>query len=288
MASVLMGDAEKRFILDGIKEDLRVDGRQRKDVRPMILETDVITHANGSARIRLANTDVLVGVKAELCEDRPGGLEFYVDCSANASPEFEGRGGEDLALEISSTLASSYSDPRVFDPSVLHVFKNRYAWVLHVDVLILEVEGGNLFDVSSLAVKSALFCTQVPRVHIVDVDGGVPEIELSEDPEECFRLNVSGAPVLVSLNRVGHFVIVDASPHEEACSSAAIVVAVTPSGRISSLRKVGSGSFHIDTLEDALATAGHVGTSLNKALFQKLQQEESLGSSRVCSGFLKD
>nr|ACO15069.1 Exosome complex exonuclease RRP42 [Caligus clemensi] len=244
MASVLMGDAEKNFILEGVKENIRVDGRQRKDVRPMILETDIITHANGSARVQLSNTDVLVGVKAELCEHKPGGgLEFYVDCSANASPVFEGRGGEDLALEIASTLSSSYSDNKLFNRSILNVFQNRYAWILHVDVLILEVEGGNLFDVASSAVKAALFATQIPKVHIVDVDGGVPEIELSEDPDECFRLDVSNAPVLVTLNRIGHFCIADASPNEEACSSAAMVIAVSPSGRISSLRKIGDGSF---------------------------------------------
>ncbi|XP_040574548.1 exosome complex component RRP42 [Lepeophtheirus salmonis] len=288
MASVVMGDAEKTFILEGIKENVRVDGRHRKDVRPIILETDIITHANGSARIRLANTDVLVGVKADLTKDQPGGLAFYVDCSANASPEFEGRGGEDLATEISSTLATAYSDLRVFDTSILQVLKTRYSWVLCVDVLILEVGGGNLFDVSSAAVKSALFATKVPTVRILEMDGGVPEIELSDDPDDGFRCDVSNAPVLVTLNRIGHFCIVDASPNEEACSSAAVVVAVTPIGKISSIRKIGSGSFHPDTLEDALSTAKDVGINMNKALYDKLKEEEQLGSKRKEFGFLRE
>ena len=56
-----------------------------------------MTHANGSAHLRLANTDVLVGVKAELDLERTGKtIEFFVDCSANATPDFEGRGGETL------------------------------------------------------------------------------------------------------------------------------------------------------------------------------------------------
>ena len=50
----------------------------------MELETDVVSNSSGSARVRLANTDVLVGVKAELGEphpDRPneGRLEVFVD-----------------------------------------------------------------------------------------------------------------------------------------------------------------------------------------------------------------
>ena len=56
-----------------------------------------MTHANGSAHLRLANTDILVGVKAELDLERTGKtIEFFVDCSANATPDFEGRGGETL------------------------------------------------------------------------------------------------------------------------------------------------------------------------------------------------
>ena len=44
-----------------------------------------------------------------------GRLEFFVDCSANATPEFEGRGGDELATEISRTLTRAYRDPQVFD-----------------------------------------------------------------------------------------------------------------------------------------------------------------------------
>ena len=34
-----------------------------------------------------------------------GRIEFFVDCSANATPAFEGRGGEALAADISRVLA---------------------------------------------------------------------------------------------------------------------------------------------------------------------------------------
>lgn len=50
----------------------------------MELETGIVSHAFGSARLRLANTDALVAVKIEVdvpsCE-RPdeGKIEFFVD-----------------------------------------------------------------------------------------------------------------------------------------------------------------------------------------------------------------
>lgn len=72
------------YFLIGFKDNFRNDGRTCKDYRPMELETDVVTNANGSARLRLANTDILVGVKTEIDVPFPetpnqGKLEFFVD-----------------------------------------------------------------------------------------------------------------------------------------------------------------------------------------------------------------
>ena len=71
-------------LLCGLQEDQRTDGRRRRDYRPMEVETGLVTHAAGSARLRLANTDVLVGVKAEVGEPLPerpraGRIHFSVD-----------------------------------------------------------------------------------------------------------------------------------------------------------------------------------------------------------------
>lgn len=61
-----------------------MDGRRRGDYRPIELETGIVEHAFGSARLRLANTDILVAVKLEV--DSPfhgtpheGKIEFFVD-----------------------------------------------------------------------------------------------------------------------------------------------------------------------------------------------------------------
>ena len=113
MASVLLSEAEKTFICHGVEDNLRADGRGRGDMRPLVLETGVVSHASGSCHLRLVNTDILVGVKTELetpdpaAKDR-GRVEFFVNCSANATPSFEGRGGESLATSISGVLSRAY------------------------------------------------------------------------------------------------------------------------------------------------------------------------------------
>lgn len=67
-----------------LQENFRVDGRQRDDYRPMELETDFLPQSMGSARLRLANTDIIVGVHADIDNAQPdhpneGKIEFFVD-----------------------------------------------------------------------------------------------------------------------------------------------------------------------------------------------------------------
>ena len=52
-----------------------------------------------------------------------GRLEFFVDCTANATPQFEGRGGEELATQIAGMLYRAYDHPECLDLKV---------WVLQV------------------------------------------------------------------------------------------------------------------------------------------------------------
>jgi len=289
-SEMMLSESEKTFILHGVESNFRVDGRRRDEIRPVVLETGVVSHASGSCHLRLANTDILVGVKAEMETPLPGSpdqgrIEFFVDCSANATPAFEGRGGESLATSISRVLSRAYSSPGSIDLTKLCVLAGSTCWILYVDILVLEM-GGNLADAVSLAVKAALASTRVPVVRVTAVDGGEPEIEVDDDPGAFVRLSVSGAPLLVTLSRIGNHCIVDSTPEEESCSSSSVVVAVSPEGDIRCLRKVGGGSFHPATLIAATKLAVTVGTEVNRKLTDKLQQEEHMGDLREKIGFL--
>lgn len=249
-------EAEKVFILHGIEQNFRVDGRNREDYRPMELETGIISHAFGSARLRLANTDVLVAIKIEVdlpLPERPneGKIEFFVDCSANATPDFEGRGGEDLAVEIANSLSSAYKSNKAFDLTKLCIVKGRKCWKIYVDILLLEV-GGNLFDAVSLAVKSALWNTQIPHVKSINIDGNNVELDVSQELYECDKLDIRNAPLMVTVCKIGEKCIVDPSATEEQCSVGSIVVAVS-GDKYSTVLQTGAGSLHPTTLIECLA-----------------------------------
>ncbi|XP_035680176.1 exosome complex component RRP42-like [Branchiostoma floridae] len=290
MSSTLgvLSDAERLFIVHGVQDDLRSDGRACEDYRHVQVETDVVSNTSGSARLRLGNTDILVGVKAEMGEPDPGRpkegkLEFFVDCSANASPEFEGRGGEELAIEVSNALQRIFNSRSTLDLTALCIIPEGQCWVLYVDVLVLEC-GGNLFDAVSLAVKAALFNTRIPTVVVTADDEGQQEIELSDDPYDVKRLDVDNVPLIVTLSKIGHRHVVDASWEEELCSLARLTVGVTQKGTIAGLNKEGSGSLDPESIYEMIESGKKVGMVLNSRLKEALEKEEN--SKREKIGFL--
>ncbi|XP_015180367.1 PREDICTED: exosome complex exonuclease RRP42-like isoform X2 [Polistes dominula] len=246
---------------------------------------------HGSSRLRIGNTDVLVSVKVEIDSpyiDHPdeGKLEFFVDCSANATPDFEGKGGDDLATEISRILSLSYQTPAAFNLRDLCILPSKKCWKMFVDILILQC-GGNLFDAVGLAVKAALYNTEIPRVTAATFDGGEAELQISDDPFDCIKLNITNYPIIVTLCKIGENCIIDPTSEEEMCSPVSTIVSVMPNGNFSTIVKIGYGSMQDTTLIKMLEMGKTVALKLNDALMNALQKETELGLTRPVVGFLR-
>ncbi|XP_053976413.1 exosome complex component RRP42-like isoform X1 [Hylaeus anthracinus] len=291
MAEISLSGGEKTFILHGVDADYRNDGRMRCEYRSLEIETKLMLQTNGSARLRIGNTDILVGVKVELDipnADKPneGKLEFFVDCSANASPAFEGKGGDDLATEISNTLVIAYQTRNALDLRTLCILPHKKCWKIYVDVLILQC-GGNLFDAVGAAVKAALYSTEIPKITAATLDGGEPDIQLSDDVYDCIKLDTSNYPVIITLCKIGDNYIVDPTLEEEVCSASSIVMSVLPNGKISSIVKLGYGSVQLGTFNKMLQMGQNIGLRLNEGLMKALKEEDQFGRQREIFGFLK-
>jgi exosome complex component RRP42 len=162
---IKISNSEKQYIIDGIQQNMRTDGRSRLDYRAFSVETGIVSQTNGSARVKLANnTDVLVGVKVEIGEPDPdfpnqGRLEVKVECSPSASPEFEGRGGEELNAVLSAMLRNLLHNAQTVEWTSLCITPGKQCWIVYVDCLVLD-SAGNLFDALAIATRSAIHNTK--------------------------------------------------------------------------------------------------------------------------------
>nr|XP_002127184.1 exosome complex component RRP42-like [Ciona intestinalis] len=290
MAKVMLGESEKWFIIHGIQDDMRNDGRSCEDYRHIEVETGVVSNTHGSSRLRLGSSELLVGVKVELGSPDPkapneGLIHFHVDCSPNADPSFQGRGGEDLSANISCILTRIYCNKSSIDLNTLGIIPHKQCWVVHVDVLILEC-GGNLLDAVSIAVKAALHNTGVPNIQVTDGDEGTQEISLPDDPNDVKFINTVNAPVLVTISKVGSRHVVDASSEEELCCNASLVMGVTKRGRTTGMRKMGGGSLDPESIPEMIETGKNIGRQLHISLDKLLKTEQGMAEDIEKAGYL--
>jgi exosome complex component RRP42 len=290
---ITISAAEKNYIIDGIQEGIRNDGRGTSDYREMSIETGVLATTSGSSRVRIADvTDILVSVKAELtitedtskCENR---LRFYVDCSANATPLFAGRGGSDFGEDIAKALYNAYDNDYVLPDIKKFILAPTHMWTLFVDVVILQY-GGNILDAASLGVKAALWDTEICEVLVRPADEGKVMVDLPEKTN-TWRLDVSRVPIVICVNKLGDHGVIDATPHEEACSTSNVYVSVQPPECdynpgadsvsdddciVTHIRKCKGGSLELESIDDLVNTAVRTARRLNKALLERLEEEE--------------
>ncbi|MEQ2189109.1 Exosome complex component RRP42 [Goodea atripinnis] len=62
------------------------------------------------------------------------------------------------------------------------------------------------------------------------------------------RLDVENVPCIVTLCKIGHRHVVDATLQEKACSVASLIISVTHKGIITCTRKVGRGSLDPESI----------------------------------------
>nr|POF03278.1 exosome complex component rrp42 [Quercus suber] len=204
----------------------------------------IVATANGSARVRLGQTDVISSVKAEL--GKPSSLQ---------PDKGKGRGGEELSTELS---ASIYCPTYDF---------YHFAVCPRICILIID---GNLLDALGSAIKAALSNTGIPRVRVAAGALGdeKPEVDISE--EEFLQFDASDIPVIVPLTKVGWHYIVDATSEEESQMSSAVSISINRKGHICGLTKRGGAGLDPSIILDMMSVVKHVSEQLINQLDSKI------------------
>lgn len=265
-------DGELTLAVSGVTDNFRVDGRSCFDIRQTRVRAGVVSSCNGSAQVQAKNCNITVGVKVEVGAPSPdepdcGIVEINADCSANASPRFEGRGGEELAQEIVFVLSNSII-PAINKKS-LCISEGYKVWIIYVDVLILECNCvSQLLDLSALGIKAALSDTRVPRLIADEEDAN--DFVLSTDSEEYCPVNVDDLPILLTLTRIHDQYVADVTEEEAAAGIARLTLAFDRQGELLYTKKSGLGSLHPDPLKEVLGKAKELSLRIHQDLEKQL------------------
>lgn len=232
-----------------LKQGKRFDGRSSEDFRELVVETGISKKAEGSARVKMGNTEVIVGIKMDVSTPYPdspdkGNLMVTAELLPLSSPRLSlGRPGID-SIELARVTDRYIRESKVIDFSKLCIKEGEKVWTVFVDVYSIN-DDGNLFDAAAIGAIVALKNAKMPKYDEKEekvlfgdfTDKGLP---LSED-----------LPLSLTLYKIGDKFVVDPTREEEDVIGTRITVGGSNKS-IVSMQKGEKGSITAEEFGDAL------------------------------------
>lgn len=245
-----------------IEKGKRLDGRGLTDYREIKVEQGLIERAEGSARILLGKTEVLVGIKVETGTPFPdtpneGVQTVNAELVPLASPNFEPGPPDENSIELARIVDRGIRESKAIDTGKLCIEPGKKVFVVFVDVYVLNHDG-NLIDASAIAAVSALMNTKMPNYEIED---GEVKIKTGYTP-----LPMKNHPITVTIGKIGNNLIVDPWLEEEQVMDSRISMAINDDGNICAIQKGGSGYFTPQQILEASKLVQEKAAELRKKL----------------------
>ena len=261
MNKPIVMNVKKKRITELVANGKRTDGRGPTEYRELQVEAGVIEKAEGSARVRLGNTEIMVGVKIGTGKPFPdtpdtGVLTVNAELVPLASPQFEpGPPGED-AVELARVVDRGIRESKAIDLEKLCVESGKLVFVVFVDVYVLNHDG-NLIDASAMAALAALVNAKMFKYT-------VEEGEIIKKPGYN-PLPIINHPIAVTFAKIGNKLILDTELDEEQVMDARLTVTMNKDGHICAIQKGGgSGYFTKEEILEATKIAVEKTAELRK------------------------
>ncbi len=272
----ILSDIRSKNLLSLYKRGVRSDQRDFLSPRNVSIQLGVIDKADGSAWVKLGNTQVIVGVKLEVgtpFRDTPneGVLQVNSELVPTASPVFEPGPPDENAIELSRVIDRSLRDPKAVDLGSLVIRAGEKVWSLWIDVYVIDYDG-NYFDASMLGVMAALMNTKVPEYE--ETESG----EVIINREKGYPLKLNKRVVLVTTVKIGNYILVDPNLDEELLADSRMVIAFDEQGNIVGIQKTGLGSYTKDELLKTIEVSRQASQVYFKLLDQSLQMSRGTPS----------
>jgi exosome complex component RRP42 len=261
MNSQIVVNVKKKRISEILASGKRTDGRALTDYREIQIESGVIERAEGSARVRLGKTEIIVGVKIGTGTpflDMPdtGVLTVNAELVPLAYPDFEPGPPGEQAVELARVVDRGIRESKAIDLKKLCVEPGKLVFVVFVDVYVLNHDG-NLIDASTIAALAALLNTKMFKYT-------VEECTIVKKPGYN-PLPIVNYPVSVTFAKIGNKLILDTGLDEEQVMDARFTITMNQDGNICAMQKGGgSGYFTKEEILNAVKIASKKTAELRK------------------------
>jgi len=260
MKSPIIIRVKQKQIAELVSKGKRLDGRGLTDHREFQVETGVAGRAEGSARVCLGKTEVLVGIKIDVGTPFPdvpdkGVLTVNAELVPLASPLFEPGPPDENAVELARIVDRGIRESKAIALEELCIEPGKKVFIVFVDVYVLNHDG-NLIDASAMAALAALLNTKMFKYEVKE---GEIEVKPGYTP-----LPVKDYPIAVTFAKINDKLIVDPRLDEEQVMDARLTITTNKDGNICALQKGGYGYFTTQKILEASKIAKTKGAELRK------------------------
>ena len=150
-----------------LKENKRFDKRKTDEFRELIIEKNISKKAEGSVRVRLGKTEVLVGVKVGTAAPYPdspdkGNLMVTAELLPLSSPRFELGPPKFDAIELGRVIDRGIRESKIIDLEKLVIKEGEKVWNIFIDIYSIN-DDGNLLDAAGIGALAALKIAKLPK-----------------------------------------------------------------------------------------------------------------------------
>ncbi len=256
MSKDVVADLKRDHIAKLLDKGMRTDGRKFDEMRLLRVDTNFIGSAEGSARVRLGSTEVVVGVKLILGEPFPdtpntGVLTTNAELIPMASDTFESGPPDQESIEVARVIDRGIREGHAVDLEKLCIEPGKQVWIMFVDVHVLDYDG-NLFDAANIGANAAFKTAVVPAKRA--------------GKGEDYPLPVLHQPISVTAVKIDGKILIDPTHDEERVADARFTVATLETGNLCAMQKGLNGSFTVDEIHKIVTMSRKIGDEVRAKL----------------------
>jgi exosome complex component RRP42 len=256
MSKDVVADLKRDHIAKLLDKGMRTDGRKFDEMRPLKVETNFIGSAEGSARVRLGSTEVIVGVKLILGEPFPdtpntGVLTTNAELIPMASDTFESGPPDQESIEVARVIDRGIREGHAVDLEKLCIEPGKQVWIMFVDVHVLDYDG-NLFDAANIGANAAFKTAIVPAKRA--------------GKGEDYPLPVLHQPISITAVKIDGKILIDPTHDEERVADARFTVATIETGNLCAMQKGLNGSFTVEEINKVVNMSRKIGDEVRAKL----------------------
>ena len=255
----------EKHVISLLEKDIRLDGRKLDEFRNVEVEYGISpVSAEGSARVKIGETEVVAGVKMEVGTPYPdsldeGTLMANVELLPLSSPNFEPGPPGINSIELArSVVDRGIRESHSIDFKKLCIKKGEKMWIVMVDTYSIN-DAGNLADAIGIASLAALQDAKFPKY-----DEKTNVVNYEEKTKK--KLDLSCLPIPITVIKIGDKFLLDPSNEEEEAMDARLTITTVENGDIVALQKGGKVALTEDEIMNMIDISIKKGKELRKLL----------------------